>query len=444
MIIVYQSLESTGGTGENPSIPKTKSPPKKFLAKIIKRDPIAYSAITGNIFKNKTQDNIEKLPRKIAKRKNGGGYEYEYIDPTWDPETKMYINKSHAIDFASSNDSKARFKKFSEEKEDKKRKENLEGFLTKVIRNIKLSTMKRTATGGSNTSCRVPDLIVLGEIYGNDIKNKCIGDYIVIGGMDPTGDPRHRFTIFKHILSDVDKTDIKIFPYTDCSSLNKSEEAKCVMIKIKGWLTAFVHTPNSICNIGIKAATYIRKNVERALKEEKGLKLDLLVGDTNQRNNNIVGNYMSVEYDKKEPEKWETSIINGEQEIVGLDGYHTFSLKGTNSVFDKHFDIACTRHAAFKIQNGKGIASLPNPSSIEDDNKPVFVFHGLTDKFIIFDDDNKAYAYSDHNGIIVEILQDKEEHFRHKQKLVREKMNPKYDKQLILFSHPNMMDIDEK
>ncbi len=408
MLIVYQSLESVG-----------------------EKDPTGYTVISGNSFKHRAQHSVDKMYENSS---NFSDRSLEIEEPTWDDsQPNPLILKKRKIEFPDENTHIKRHKGYKSEKDLNKRLIILDEFLNSVIQNIKLATVHQTAVDFPPTS-RVPDLIVLGEIYGDDllnqygvdrIDNRNIAGYQVLGGIDPTGDARHRFTVLRHMSykhkSDIELCDIEFFPYHGQNHMNKGENAICVMMRLKGWLTAFVHIPNNICKIPQSSINYIRNNVARVKQklhneghDVSDIGLDLLIGDTNQDTNIRVEEYMSG-YDNN---NWHTSITDGTQEVVGFGGFNHFKIKGTNSVFNRHFDIACSHHATVKIKNGMVVGGAPPRVDYE----PAFIFHGLTDKFFeLTSHPHNAYAYSDHNGIIVEILCDKKEHALYKRKMINQR-----------------------
>jgi hypothetical protein len=360
MLVVYQSLESTGTKGDT-----------------------AGTAFSGNRFKALTQNNAGRMYPM------GANKVVTYQHPVFDSSKKKVLYEDRTIQFATGAESKALSNQFKKTQDKKELLEFLEG----VIDSIKRSTMNRAKASSGMISTRTPEIIVLGEINGGDLEGENIAGYEVIHGMNPTGDARHRFMVLKNTHSIIEPLDIKIHAYEQGPlKSNKDEDAICMMLELKGWLMAFVHTPNSICGDKKRAPEYIKNNILRATG---GTELDLLIGDTNQPSSNAVKSYMHGRFGGQD---WMTSIHEGKQEAVGFGGHQTFSMSGTNSGFDTHFDIACTRHTAAVIQNGEVVGCDPT-----DENwRPVFVFHGLTDKFTSLQ--GKAYAYSDHNGIIIEIL----------------------------------------
>ena len=510
MIIVYQSLESTGSSDDTMGTP-----------------------LSGNSFKHRVHNKIGMMYPGI----NSNAIQVNI--PTHDSSINASHYRTEQIKFATSKGSKDLSSGYASNPDDLL----LNNFLFGVIDTIKASTRQRTLTPGG--ICREPDVIVLGEVYGSSMLNKEINGYRVIHGINPTGDSRHRFTVLRRAnMSPKDCDDIELFPFTDTNSAYKDESAICMMLRIRGWLAAFVHTPNNICNDENRATQYIKNNVIRI--KGKVEELDLLVGDTNQSKSmlvetamtehlaesfalynfapveviyliNLVGahsaklqsiplhnnslaydNYKHISFtteeiaqikeklaeliqteskklaqaeielnkvklaeeklaeivnstevdltqrelaktelanidlirirlaeekelaaidnrrvvvlnEKLQFKTWQSSVNTRndggkniyEQDVVGF-GYQVFQIKGTNSGYDKHFDIACSHQATIKIFNSQVVG---NPN---EDIRPVFIFHGLTDKFTSIN--NQAYAYSDHNGIIVEILHDKEEH----------------------------------
>lgn len=365
MLIVYQSLESTA----------------------TKQDT-GLTVLTGNSFK--------KGVKPIPSCENSGQFSLEVIVHE---QGKNITKRQKLIDFASSQDSKQYSEEIKLEKDEKAKKKLLLEFLEKVIYNIKLSVGARTVV---NSVTRHPDIIIFGEMYGSDLVGETISGYKVMQGINLQGDARQRFTVLQaaHTL---EEDDITRYVYHGKVTTKSDETALCLIMHLRGWLTAFVHTPNSICNDDDKAIAYLRNNIQSALNQTPdlaGAHLDLLIGDTNQGSNSKVSNYLN----KYDSNTWETSIVSGKQEITGPDGVKLFTVDGTNSTYSKHFDIACSRHASINFRQGAVVGG----EDLLDKTDPAFLFHGLTGKHIELND--KLYPYSDHNGVIVEIRQDKFPH----------------------------------
>lgn len=363
MIVVYQSLESVGH-----------------------KETTGHSVLSGNSFKHKAQTNagrvydLDNADRKLT-----------FPVPHYDFATKKIVGKDMEVEFATGLESKAFSNTF---KSGQDANELLE-FLSGVIDTIVKSTMNRTSTNGGFTS-RPPTIIVLGELYGEELKGKTIRGYDVVYGMNPTGDSRHRFTVLKNKHSQIDDFDLKVHRFDTLSDNNKNEKAICMTLTIMGWLMAFVHIPNHICGDAASVVEYLKFNAMRSTGREE---LDLLIGDTNQKSSGFMPSALKG---KLGGQDWVSSIHGGEQELVGYGGHSTFSISGTNSGFDTHFDIACTHHAVAKIKDNKVVGSDTTDPTYD----PAFVFHGLTDKYTQLN--GKAYAYSDHNGVIIEVLRRKD------------------------------------
>ncbi|MBJ6761781.1 hypothetical protein JGU66_13485 [Myxococcaceae bacterium JPH2] len=380
MIIVYQSLESTGKTEDS-----------------------FGTALMGNSFKHQAQSNAGEIYSLDAKRK------LSYQTPVYDTGLKKITYPWSEIEFATGPESKALSERYRGLLETTGQgKAELKAFLEGVIDTIKKSTMNRTQSRGVLPSTRLPDLIVLGEAFTTDIQKdlgvKSVGGYEIVTGMNPTGDSRHRFVVLRNEHSRSSLGDVEFFPYELTSSENKDELARCVILKVMGWVMAFVHTPNKICNDGPRVLRYLANNARNTTTQEQ---LDLVMGDTNQKTSDFVPSTLKNQLGGGD---WVTSIIDEKQELVGFGGHNTLSISGTNSNYKTHFDIACSHQVTAVIQDGKALGF-----DVEDPHvKPVFVFHGLTDKYTTLE--GKAYAYSDHNGVIVEVLRWKDEPARREKK----------------------------
>ena len=157
-----------------------------------------------------------------------------------------------------------------------------------------------------------------------------------------------------------------------------------------------------------------------------------MMGDTNQGTSDTVKRYMNDAYNRrvvaarKKPkptegtvdggsttmeveDSWDHSVTSGRKQVIR--GFTSYSVSGTNSQYDKHFDIACTPEAHVSLGGLTVHATEDDGLTHEfppEDEHPAFFFHGLTDKFVEWE--GRFYAYSDHNGVIVEVLRDKPEH----------------------------------
>ncbi|MBZ4412961.1 hypothetical protein K8640_32570 [Myxococcus sp. XM-1-1-1] len=371
MIIVYQSLESTG-----------------------KKEDSLGTALMGNSFKHGAQSNVGE----IYPLDNNQTLTFQ--TPVYDLVAKKMTFPSSTIQFATQVESKALSSRY-----DKERKEPGEGkalllsFMKGVIDTITKSVMNRTRSRGELPSVRLPDIIVLGEAFTTDLLKdlgvSSVGGYRVVTGMNPTGDSRHRFTVLLREDLNLRDSDIEMFPYTLTSNDNKDEQARCVILRVMGWLMAFVHTPNAICKDSTRVIKYLANNAKNVTTKEK---LDLVMGDTNQPTSDFVKSTLKNQLGG---EDWVSSVLDDKQELVGFGGHNVFSISGTNSTFKTHFDIACTPHMTAVVRDGKVLGFDEDDSQAN----PAFVFHGLTDKFTELE--GKAYAYSDHNGVIVEVLRQK-------------------------------------
>ncbi|WP_163868778.1 hypothetical protein [Myxococcus eversor] len=362
MLIVYQSLESVGNT-----------------------DNSANSVLSGNSFKHRAQKNankvydIDKVSKKVG-----------FHVPVFDPSLNKIVEEEMEVEFANDSSSKSLSMSFKKTKDEDKLFEFLEGVIDTIVK----STMNRTEV--DEGTCRQPDIIVLGELHGKELKGKIFNGYKVVYGMNPTGDSRHRFTVLLNEHTEFNSFDLKIHRYDKTLKSNKDADAICMTLTVMGWLVAFVHTPNNICANKTKVVEYLKNNARRSTGEEE---LDLLIGDTNQKSSGFVQNTLRGELGGGD---WVSSIHGQQQELVKFGGHDICSISGTNSGFDTHFDIACTRHVAAKIKDNKVVGG----DTTDEDYSPAFVFHGLTDKFTQIGE--KVYAYSDHNGVIVEILRRKD------------------------------------
>ena len=392
MLIVYQSLESVGNT-----------------------DDSGATAIIGNTFKRRVHATLRKNREIMSMVRSEKGR-------AWQGNELKYIMRQRP-EMASEDESIALYKHYrsllqGDEAQKKDLRDALIQFLTEVVTSIDINTAACTKQDGSTMPfTRMADMIIFGEIYGSDLKGVQIGNYIVTTGMNPTGDARHRFMVLQYKPNTVGKRiwgnyerDIEIYDFTETSPSYKNENAKCMMIKVRGWLIAFVHIPNAICSKRDQAVNYIRGNVKRVAG---GRDLDLLVGDTNQQSTEFVRNYMNGLYNTQGPPgatteaPWNHSVTEKKQVVRG---YSNYVVSGTNTGYDKQFDIACTNRAYVKI---KGLTRHETTDDniqwqLNPDEIPVFIFHGLTEKCITIN--GKLYAYSDHNGVIVEILRDETEH----------------------------------
>lgn len=404
MLIVYQSLESTGTKSDEPS-----------------------TFITGNSFKRRVQNSLETESSFIKSR-------------IWDEKKKEISFETTTLPnkFATETESK-RLSNSIKEMDDDERNQTALKMLAKIIERIVDNSSACTRPKGLvRPFVRHPDVIVLGEIYASSLANQVLGNYVVIGGIDPTGDARHRFTVLvrtgldgKNPASNIMENIEPLFDVGDSDKNNKDEDSKCMLIRVRGWLIAFVHTPNNICNDAERAAAYLDNNAQRF---GKGSKLDLVMGDTNQGTSDTVERYMNGAYNRKirkiitkkkdeettsktkdESSKmeientWHHSVMSTGKQVVR--GYTNYEVSGTNSQYDKHFDIACTPQAHVCLSGLTVHKTLDDELTYKmpkDDGLPMFFFHGVTDKFVEWDD--LYYAYTDHNGVIVEILRDKPEY----------------------------------
>lgn len=368
MIIVYQSLESTGTTQDT-----------------------AGTVISGNSFKHQTQANASN---SIYKPNNTNKSNFAYTIPTYDAGSGERKRKHEEIRIASAEENKAlssQYKKLKPEEQKKELKEFLEG----VINTITTGVMNRTKGTSALASARFPDVIVLGEVSGSDILMTDVCDYKVVSGMNPTGDARHRFVVLQRNLSVINSGDLEILEDSSTSKGNRNEQSHCMMLKIMGWVIACVHIPNEICNDSSRVVEYLKNNVKRIGNDE----LDLVMGDTNQQSSGFITAALSGKLGGAD---WTTSIYNGQQELVIHGGDSTVKLSGTNSNFKKHFDVACSHHMSAIVQDEQVVAIDSSAPGFQ----PIFAFHGLTDKFAKFHD--KLNAFSDHNGVVVEVLRRKD------------------------------------
>lgn len=397
MLIVYQSLESTGTKDDESST---------FMA--------------GNSFKHRVHD---ALPEETSFTKTR----------EWHDNKIIYATAEREQQFATSGQSRALSKQIKN-LDDLDRDEKAIEILSKIVASIVDNASQCTSQQGALAPfVRHPDIIVLGEVYATDLCGKVLSKYVVVGGIDPTRDARHRFMVLVRTGVDGKTADLnckeamEVLPYDDSPNAeNKNEHSKCMLIKVRGWLIAFVHTPNKICQKANLAAQYLHNNAQRC---GEGSELDLVMGDTNQPSRHFVKRYMNNDYnrisgaarttgnetdddDSEEkmsndpiaPAHWDDSIMERDKQVIR--GNTNYPVLGTNSNYTEHFDIACTPRAhvqlsgliSFREQEDK----LAHELRGED---PDFLFHGLTDKFIEID--QLLYAYSDHNGVIVEILRDK-------------------------------------
>jgi hypothetical protein len=440
MLIVYQSMEST----------------RNFF-------DTGTTVITGNSFKRKVQKNLLQNPEMMKNVE-------KIKDRVWDEmsKTTQFITRLGPDKIATEQEHDDLFKSFK--KMDEEEAFNaLKWFLAEVIDGIAVNTSLCTKGKGSvNPAVRLPD--VLGEIYGSNLMGLVIGEYVVTGGMNPTKNAQHRFTVLMRTGMDGKTSsleyeeDVKVFYFSQTDTKLKDTLAKCMMIRVRGWLIAFVHVPNKICNVEEDVAAYLDNNAKSVGGDEA--KLDLVMGDTNQKSSAALQQYMNDAYNRrilkarkktteKEVPKWGTSI-SGKTQIVR--GYTNYEVSGTNSNYKTHFDIACTNCDHVKIGSGLKLKDQDEDEikfemvgfgkeedkivkeeieeieeieiekedkedqggrsdTVDESEGPVFVFHGLTDKFI--SKDGLKYAYSDHNGVIVEILRDKTLHAHDKKSRTR-------------------------
>ncbi|WP_426733240.1 hypothetical protein [Myxococcus faecalis] len=406
MLIVYQSLESTGSKDDRPS-----------------------TFITGNSFKRKVHHSLPQEKFQLKSR--------EYDVSKNEIVFKTTESKKPFASYEDSDKLSKAIKELDPAKQDDIALQMLDKIIERIVDNAATCTRP---PGNILPFTRIPDVIVLGEIYASSLKGKVFhrGQYVVLGGMDPTRDARHRFTVLVRTRFDqknpeptyANSVDARLAVPSDKNNTN--EHSKCMMLKVRGWLIAFVHTPNAICNDDDRAAEYLHNN---ALCFGSGAKLDLVIGDTNQASTNIVKNYMNKAYSRKvhklelplkKPEKsmdsleekdsnerykWDHSIISDSKTGRAkqlVRGYTNYEVSGTNSGYDKHFDIACTSRCFVQTTSLTVHATQDDEltHTVSSDSEPVFFFHGLTDKF--FEWEEKYFAYSDHNGVIVEILRDKQ------------------------------------
>jgi hypothetical protein len=405
MLIVYQSLESTGKTDDLPS-----------------------TVLTGNSFKWRVHDSLQPQTALIKSR-------------VWDKDKDKvtFETTTSTTPFATAKESKKLSEAIDGLDDGKKSAKGIE-FLAKIIERIADNASACTRPPGLvRPFVRHPDIIVLGEVYASSLYRQVLSGYVVIGGINPTGDARHRFTVLVRTGLDGVNPDPNyaesidaLLSVGDPDKENKDEDSKCMLIKVRGWLIAFVHTPNKICNNPERAALYLHNNAQRF---GEGSKLDLVMGDTNQKSSDTVKSYMNGAYnreilkarkkskqtegkgdgkvddqakDVETVDRWDHSITPRGKQVVR--GYTNYEVSGTNSNYQTHFDIACTPKAHVSL-TGLTVHKTEEDELTHrfpaDDETPSFIFHGLTDKFVEWD--GRFYAYSDHNGVIVEILRDKPE-----------------------------------
>jgi hypothetical protein len=388
MLIVYQSLESTGT-----------------------KDQVPSTFITGNSFKRRVHGSLQQ----------GTAF---YKSRVWDGDKIKFETTKLTMPFASPEQSEELSRAIKKLDSDGQNKMAI-AILTKIVERIvdNASACTRPASHIA-PFVRCPDVIVLGEMYAKSLDGQVLypfsehkGElkYVVLGGIDPTGDARHRFTVLIRTGFDGKRPDPRYDDHVEpllsvvSDKSNKDEDSKCMLMKVRGWLIAFVHTPNNICNDPERAAEYLHNNAQRF---GKGSTLDLVMGDTNQSTSDTVKRYMNGVYNqstKMEIESWDHSVMPNKKQVIR--GYTNYEVSGTNSQYDKHFDIACTQEAHVSLVGLTAHATKDDDLTHEfppADQHPAFVFHGLTDKFVELD--GTFYAYSDHNGVIVEVLRDKPEH----------------------------------
>jgi hypothetical protein len=416
MLIVYQSLESTGT-----------------------KDDLFSTFITGNSFKRNVQ---ESRPEESS----------FYKSRVWHNDESTFNTTKLKTPFATSEQSDKLSKTIKNLKSDEQEKKAIE-ILAKIVERIVDDASACTRPKGKiGPFVRRPDVIVLGEIYATSLKQRVLSGYVVIGGIDPTGDARHRFTVLVQTGLDGKNASQQVLDgiepmlSVEKNTSNKDENSKCMLIKVRGWRIAFVHTPNSICNNSDRATDYLLNNAQRF---GDGSRLDLVMGDTNQGTSHTVKDYMDKAYNRKSSQvrgqrkqiektldisidddstkeetsdKWDHSVMSSKKQVIR--GYTNYEVSGTNSKYDKHFDIACTREAHVSL-SGLTVHSNKDDDLTyhfsHNDQEPSFIFHGLTEKFVELD--GCLYAYSDHNGVIVEVRRDKPDYsFTQKRKEVELKI----------------------
>jgi len=367
MLIVYQSLESAGTKAETMG-----------------------TILSGNRFKHETQENASQMYPELD-----SGTVVSVKTPVFKNGHLEYeVKKTSFANGEASKKLSAQFKKTGDEAQ-------LRRFLTGIVHTIKEGVRKCTERSGT---AREPDFIVLGEVHGTDLGDAPLAGYVVMGGINPTGDARHRFTILRREDQTYEPWDMMMYGFEADglpASENKDEKSICMMVKLRGWVVAFVHAPNAICADAKRVVEYLKSNVVRVTGDEE---LDLVVGDTNQPSKEFLVNALEG---KLGGDKWMGSVHQGTQQVVALGGVDVRRMHGTNSTYHKHYDIACTHHAAVLIRDGE----VANPQALDIEPEAAFVFHGLTDKFLQMEDETtkkaKIFAYSDHNGVIVEVLRHK-------------------------------------
>lgn len=372
MLVVYQSMESTGTKAKG-----------------------WQTVFTGNSFKQKVHSHLHEVPKLLAdiSQKKVRRYGEDTYTTAGSALATAQQSTALSVDLKNSGDVPKQL-------------------LEKIIERIVDNAAACTAPGTERKYVRRPDVIVLGECAvqaGVDING-----YVVLSSIDPTGDARHRFTLMVQsgppgMPSQRYAGQIQATSAIDSDSKAKNENAVCMMAKLRGWLFAFVHTPNEICSSPDRAAKYLLNNVGRC---GAGAELDVVIGDTNQSSNSTVQNYMNNSFNALSGgnDVWHTSLTNANKQVVRGDTNYVVS--GTNSTYSTHFDIACTRQVHFKLNRvhvraESDMDELTYTASGSQAD-PVFMLHGLTDKFIEWE--GLRYAYSDHNGVILEILRDKPEH----------------------------------
>lgn len=398
MLIVYQSLESTGT-----------------------KDDVSSTFMTGNSFKRNVHDAIQPETFRFKSR-------------VWENDKVVYDTTDLTTPVATRQQSEALSKAIKNIKDDNERNQTALDILAKIIDRIVDNASACTRPKGLvRPFVRRPDVIVLGEMYASSLRGQVLSGYVVIGGIDPNGDARNRFTVLVQTGFNGRSPEPRIMENieplleVDRSNKNKDEHSKCMMIKVRGWLVAFVHTPNNIKNEPEQAAQYLHNNAQRF---GEGSRLDLVMGDTNQPSSDTVKNYMNSAYNRKvvrakrsketegttdvnmdeEPlGQWDHSVMRNKKQVIR--GYTNYEVSGTNSNYKSHFDIACSPHAHVSLSgltvHNTEEDELSHKFS-EDDEEPSFIFHGLTDKFVEWN--GLYYAFSDHNGVIVEVLRDKPDH----------------------------------
>ncbi len=409
MLIVYQSLESTKTTMD-----------------------LVSTFISGNANKKLVHDSVQE----------GTSLEKSRV---WDGGEIKFETARLSVPIANKNQCVALWNAVAKLEEGERETMALE-MLARIVERIVDNASSCTRPQGNVAPyVRCPDVIVLGEIYASSLVGQVLEPfaahgsalkYVVVGGINPTGAAFHRFTVLVRTGFDGRTPDPRyhgqVEPLLDVekAKTNKDEDSKCMVIKVRGWLIAFVHTPNNIANSPERAAEYLHNNAQRF---GEGSRLDLVMGDTNQSTSDTVKRYMNDAYNRRrlraprkleqtggnvgegvgeEPtpgESWEHSVMPNRKQVIR--GYTNYEVQGTNSGYAKHFDIACTPQAHVSLSGLTVHATEDDDLTFKyptEEEGWAFFFHGLTDKFVEWK--GRFYAYTDHNGVIVEILRDKPEH----------------------------------